>query len=87
MVDSAALVRGLQAGKVTAAALDVLEYENTRLKNLPKDEWPEAMHALAARDNVILTTHVGGQTIDAELRHARWALMKIVKLFCEDLFD
>jgi D-3-phosphoglycerate dehydrogenase len=87
VVDSAALVRGLQAGKVTAAALDVLEYENTRLKNLPKDEWPEAMHALAARDNVILTPHVGGQTIDAELRHARWALMKIVKLFCEDLFD
>lgn len=82
VVDCAALECGLQAGKVTAAALDVLEYESTRLKNLPKDEWPEAMHALAARDNVILTPHVGGQTLDAELRHAKVALEKIVTMFC-----
>ena len=81
VVDCAALERGLQAGKVTAAALDVLEYESTRLKNLPKAEWPEAMHALAARDNVILTPHVGGQTLDAELRHAKVALEKIVTMF------
>ena len=82
VVDCAALERGLQAGKVTAAALDVLEYESTRLKNLPKAEWPEAMHALASRDNVILTPHVGGQTLDAELRHAKVALEKIVTMFC-----
>ena len=81
VVDCAALECGLQAGKVTAAALDVLEYESTRLKNLPKAEWPEAMHALAARDNVILTPHVGGQTLDAELRHAKVALEKIVTMF------
>ena len=80
VVECAALVRGLQAGKVTAAALDVLEYENTRLQNLPKQEWPEAMHALAARDNVILTPHVGGQTLDAELRHTQVAFEKIVEV-------
>ena len=82
VVDCAALVEGLRAGKVTAAALDVLEYESTRLKNLPKDEWPEAMTTLATMENVILTPHVGGQTLDAELRHAQVALEKIVALFC-----
>ena len=78
VVDCAALERGLQSGKVIGAALDVLEYESTRLQNLPKQEWPEAMHALAARENVILTPHVGGQTLDAELRHAKVALEKIL---------
>lgn len=78
VVDCAALERGLQSGKIIGAALDVLEYESTRLQNLPKTEWPEAMHALAARDNVILTPHVGGQTLDAELRHAKVALEKIL---------
>jgi len=82
VVECAALERGLQSGKVTGAALDVLEYESTQLKNLPKTEWPEAMHALANRENVILTPHVGGQTLDAELRHAKVAYEKIVKLFC-----
>lgn len=82
VVECAALVRGLQSGKVTAAALDVLEYESTRLKNLPKAEWPEAMTTLATMENVILTPHVGGQTLDAELRHAQVALEKIVTLFC-----
>lgn len=80
VVECAALVRGLQAGKVTAAALDVLEYESTRLKNLPKTEWPEAMTTLATMENVILTPHVGGQTLDAELRHAQVALEKIVEV-------
>lgn len=78
VVECAAVERGLQSGKVTAAALDVLEYENTRLQNLPKTEWPAAMHALAARENVILTPHVGGQTLDAELRHAQVAYEKIL---------
>lgn len=85
VVDCAALARGLQSGKVTGAALDVLEYENTRLQNLPKQEWPEAMHALAAMENVILTPHVGGQTLDAELRHAKVAYEKIMKLFANSL--
>lgn len=80
VVECAALVRGLQSGKVTAAALDVLEYESTRLKNLPKAEWPEAMTTLATMENVILTPHVGGQTLDAELRHAQVAFEKIVEV-------
>lgn len=80
VVDCVALERGLQSGKIIGAALDVLEYENTRLQNLPKQEWPEAMHALAAMENVILTPHVGGQTLDAELRHAQVAYEKIMML-------
>lgn len=83
VVNTADVVQHLKSGKILAADLDVLEYESPKLKNLPKEEWPEAMEQLAAMDNVILTPHVGGQTLDAELRHARVAVEKIV----ENLFS
>lgn len=79
VVNTADVVQHLKSGKILAAGLDVLEYESPKLKNLPKEEWPEAMVQLAAMDNAILTPHVGGQTLDAELRHAQVAVEKIVK--------
>ncbi len=81
VVDTAAVAEALQSGKITAACLDVLEYESTRLKNLPKASWPAAMDAVAASEHAILTPHVGGQTTDAELRHAQYAVHKILKLY------
>lgn len=83
VVNTADVVQHLKSGKILAAGLDVLEYESPKLKNLPKEEWPEAMEQLATMDNVILTPHVGGQTLDAELRHAQVAVEKIV----ENLFS
>ena len=80
VVNTADVVQHLQSGKILAAGLDVLEYESPKLKNLPKEEWPEAMRQLATLDNVILTPHVGGQTLDAELRHAQVAVEKILKI-------
>lgn len=81
VVNTSDLVQGLQSGKVLYAGLDVLEYENTRLKNLPKEEWPVAMETLASLEQVTLTPHVAGQTLDAEYRHAKVAVEKILKCF------
>lgn len=80
VVNTSDLVQGLQSGKVLYAGLDVLEYENTKLKNLPKEEWPVAMETLAAMENVALTPHIAGQTLDAELRHAKVAVEKILEI-------
>ncbi len=77
VVNTEAVVQGLEAGKIMAAGLDVLEYETPRLRNLPKEEWPSAMETLAKMENVTLTPHVGGQTLDAELRHAQVAVERI----------
>jgi len=77
VVNTADVVEAIKQGKIEMACLDVLEYESTKLKNLPKEEWPEAMEQLATMERAILTPHVGGQTLDAELRHAKVAFEKI----------
>ena len=79
VVNTEDVVNALESGKILTACLDVLEYESTRLKNLPKEQWPAAMEKLAIMENAILTPHVGGQTIDAELRHAQVAVEKILQ--------
>ncbi len=78
VVNTAAVVEALESGKIIVACLDVLEYESTRLKNLPKEQWPAAMERLAQMENAILTPHVGGQTPEAELRHAQVAVERIL---------
>ncbi len=81
VVNTADVAEALQSGKITAACLDVLEYESTRLKNLPKQSWPSAMCSVASTERAILTPHIAGQTTDAELRHARYAVNKILELY------
>jgi len=78
VVNTEDVVNAMESGKILTACLDVLEYESTRLKNLPKEQWPAAMERLAQLENVILTPHVGGQTPEAELRHAQVAVEKIM---------
>ena len=79
-VNTADVVEGLKSGKIRCACLDVLEYEDVRLKNAAKEEWQEPMRQLAGMENVILTPHIAGQTTDAERRHAEVAFEKIMKL-------
>ncbi len=82
-VNTADVVEGLQKGKIQYACLDVLEYENVRLKNAAKEDWQEPMRQLAEMDNVILTPHIAGQTTDAERRHAEVAFEKIMQVLKE----
>lgn len=79
VVNTEAVVKGLESGKIRMACLDVLEYESPKLKNLPKEQWPAAMERLSQLENVILTPHVGGQTPEAELRHAQVAVERILE--------
>ena len=65
VLDHAALVRGLQAGAVRGAALDVLE--NERLGALTAGQ-QATFDFLRAAPNVVLSPHVGGWTHESYVR-------------------
>jgi D-3-phosphoglycerate dehydrogenase len=68
VVDTEALVQGLQSGKVRGAALDVLEYENMQADGL--GEVPAPMRYLMQSPQTVLTPHVAGWTVESKYRLA-----------------
>lgn len=79
-VKTADIISALENGQISYACLDVLEYENVQLKIPPKNEWPEELIKLSQMNNVLLTPHLAGQTLDSERRHAEIAFNKISKI-------
>ena len=63
MVDAAAMVEGLRSGKVRFYATDVMEAEP-----------PTADDPLLRLDNVIVSSHIGAETIDASCNMLAMAL-------------
>ena len=79
------LVTALESGKVLGAGLDVLEYEKASFENLFKrneEEMPRAFRYLIAAENVILTPHVAGWTIESKEKLAQTIVNKIEAKFC-----
>ena len=77
------LVAGLQSGKVLGAGLDVLECEKSSFENLFSDvKMPEAFQYLIDTDNVILSPHVAGWTIESKEKLAQTIIDKIKAKFC-----
>ncbi len=81
VVNTRDLVSALANGKVTGAALDVLEYESQSFENLQNDEMPEPMKALMASDQVVLSPHIAGWTQESKLKLARVIVEKILAEF------
>ncbi|MBO6051187.1 MAG: hypothetical protein J6P65_04305 [Bacteroidales bacterium] len=82
-VNTADVLAAIKEGKIKYACFDVLEYETSRLQIPPKVEWDAVLRELAENDSVLLTPHVGGQTLEAEKRHAEIAVEKIRAVSCE----
>ena len=77
------LVAALKRGKILGAALDVLEYEKSSFENLFSDNnLPEAFQYLIASENVILSPHVAGWTIESNEKLAQTIVDKIKAKFC-----
>ena len=72
LVDEAALLRGIESGKVAGAALDVFEKEP-----------PPADHPLLARDEVIATPHLGASTAQAQLNVAIAIAQQVRDFLCK----
>ena len=81
VVKTADLVKNMQEEKVLGAALDVLEYEKLSFENIDKDKLPEDFQYLIAADNVILSPHIAGWTIESNYKLAKVLVDKIKKLF------
>ncbi len=78
------LVKALKSGKILGAGLDVLEYEKLSFESLFSDEnqMPEALKELLQLDNVLLTPHVAGWTIESKEKLAQTIVHKIKTAFC-----
>ncbi len=70
VVDTEALVKALSEGWIAGAGLDVYEEEP-----LPKD------HPLTKLDNVVLTPHIGANTVEAQERAGIEIAKKIIEFF------
>ena len=76
------LVSALKSGQVLGAGLDVLEYEKASFENLfTQNETPEAFQYLIKSDQVLLTPHVAGWTIESKEKLAQTIVDKIKAKF------
>jgi len=76
------LVDALKSGKILGAGLDVLEYEKSSFEQLFSSDMPEAFQYLIKAQNVILTPHVAGWTIESKEKLAQIIVDKIKTKFC-----
>lgn len=76
------LVDALKTGKILGAGLDVLEYEKTSFENLFSLELPEDFQYLIQAENVLLTPHVAGWTVESKEKLAQTIVDKIKTKFC-----
>ena len=76
------LVAALKSGKILGAGLDVLEYEKSSFEGLFSSTVPIEFQYLIESENVLLTPHVGGWTIESNQKLAQTIVDKIKVKFC-----
>ena len=72
------LVLALNSGQIIGAGLDVLENEKFPLKDPADDDW---FQALSVRDNVVLTPHTAGWTVESYFKISTVLAEKILKFY------
>lgn len=78
------LVAAMKEGKVLGAGLDVLEYEKKSFEDMFSDsQLPEAFTYLINAENVILSPHVAGWTVESKIKLAQTVVDKVKGKFCE----
>ncbi|MCB0466883.1 MAG: 2-hydroxyacid dehydrogenase [Aequorivita sp.] len=88
-VVTADLVSALKSGKILGAGLDVLEFEKLSFETLfhsgversRNDSLPNSLKELFALDNVILSPHIAGWTVESKEKLATVIAEKIIKSF------
>ena len=82
IVNTSDLVHALTEKKVLGACLDVLEHEKTSFENFFRERrMPEDLQALLAFENVMVSPHVGGWTLQSYYKLSKVLADKIVGAF------
>lgn len=81
VVKTVGLVKALQNKKVKGAGLDVLEYEKASFEDLftANVQMPDAFKTLIGINNVILSPHIAGWTIESQAKLAQTIVDKVKK--------
>ena len=75
------LILALKTGKILGAGLDVLEFEKSSFESLFSNEIPASLSDLLSMDNVILSPHIAGWTLESKEKLAQVIADKIVRKF------
>lgn len=76
------LVNALKSGKILGAGLDVLEYEKLSFEELFTDsDLPVALKQLIQMDNVLLSPHIAGWTVESKEKLAQVIVDKIKEVY------
>lgn len=74
------LVKNLRTGKVIAAGLDVIEYEELSFEKMDFTKLPDTFKYLNNSDKVIMTPHIAGWTVESKYKLSMVLVDKIKEL-------
>ena len=77
------MILALKNGQLLGAGLDVLEFEKSSFESLFSNKIPASLSELLGMDNVILSPHIAGWTIESNEKLAQVIVDKIVRKFKE----
>lgn len=80
VVNTADLMKGIEAGQVLGAALDVLEFEGISFEKLKEEDLPESFQKLISSDQVLLSPHIAGWTVESNIKLSTFIVEKIAAL-------
>lgn len=80
VVDTAALMQGIEDEKVLGAALDVLEFEGISFEKLIEEDLPESFQKLISSELVLLSPHIAGWTVESNIKLSSFIADKIAAL-------
>lgn len=81
VVKTSALVEAMKTGKVLGACLDVIEYEKFSFEEMKINQFPPAYQFLINADNVLLSPHIAGWTVESKYKLAKVLADKIKEKF------
>ena len=81
VVVTADLVTALQSGKVRGAGLDVLEYESRSFTTAFHEILSESLQYLTHAENVLLSPHVAGWTVESHRKLAALIVEKVTDFY------
>ena len=80
-IEIKALVNGIKSGKVLGACLDVLEYETKSFETISSNQLPADFEYLTNSQNVVLSPHVAGWSVESYIKLSTYLADKIEQHF------